>query len=70
MYDTEWFYGQQLVAFHSYNTCVLELYLFGCCGNLKKQVVKQKCMFYTDNEALLPAVSKQTVHDPNIVALR
>ena len=25
--------------------------------------------FYTDNEALFPAISKQTAHDPSIVAL-
>ena len=44
MYGTEWFYGQQLVAFHSYNTCVLELYLYGCRSNLGKHVVKEKCL--------------------------
>lgn len=70
LYGTEWFYGQWPIQWHSYNISVLELYpIMAAVEVWGNRWENRSVCFYTDNEALVSIINKQTSRAPTIMAL-
>ena len=70
LYGGAWFYGQWPVSWRSYNISVLELYpIMAAAIVWGGRWANRSVCFYTDNEALVPIINKQTSREPHIMAL-
>ena len=70
LYGGAWFYGQWPVSWRSYNISVLELYPITAAVIVwGGRWANRSVCFYTDNEALVPIINKQTSREPHIMAL-
>lgn len=70
VYGKKWFYGQWPHTWRSYNIATLELYpivlALATWGHSWKN---RSVCFYTDNQALIPVINKQTSKDKQLMGL-
>ncbi|XP_022787762.1 uncharacterized protein LOC111327761 [Stylophora pistillata] len=65
---THWCYGQWPHSWHHFNIAVLELYPIILILHLwGHDVQNQKILFFTDNEALVHVINKQSSRDKNMM---
>ena len=70
VYGKECFFGKMaLNMVHPAHCSVRVVPYRGCCSRLEGGWANQKVRFFTDNEALVSVINKQTSRDPHIMTL-
>ena len=70
LFGVAWFCGLWPVAWRAYNVAVLELYpIMAAVHVWGNSWANKSVCFFTDNEALVPIINKQTSREPHIMAL-
>lgn len=70
VYDKEWFWGTWPPSWYSLNIAVLELFpIVAAVEVWGEEWANRSVCFFTDNEALVPVINKQTSREPHLMAL-